>query len=186
MPKITASSVAAHRAQVRHQIFDAFAVLMADRSYDAITMADLARQAGIGRTAIYHYFPTKDAVVVAYAAEETSRYVGRLTASLAEVGDPAEQMRVYVRQHLAMRDEFHFGFGPELFGMLSAEALVQIRDHVVETETVLREILRTGLACGTFAITDEDSAVSLVHGCLQRRDTTPEALEEFVLRGLGA
>lgn len=186
MPKITASSVAEHRAQVHRRVFDAFAALILDRGHAAITMADLAERAEIGRTAIYHYFRDMDAVVVAYASEETQRYVERLAASLAGVDDPAERMRIYVRQHLAMRDEFHFGFGPELFGMLSGEALVRIRDHVADAEAVLRAILRAGVASGAFDIVDEHSAVSLVHGCLQRRDTTPAALEEFVLRGLGA
>lgn len=186
MPKITANSVAAHRAQIHRRVFDAFATLILDRGYDAITMADLAERAGIGRTAIYHHFRDKDAVVVAYASEETGRYLDRLSAALEDVADPIDQMRVYVRHHLAMREEFHFGFGPELFGMLSGEALVEIRDHVAEAQAVLLAILRAGVSSGAFHVVDEASAVSLVHGCLQRRDATPAALEEFVRRGLGA
>lgn len=186
MPKITASSVAEHRAQIRVRIFDAFTALMLDRGYDAISMSDIAERAGLSRTAIYHHFRDKDAIVVAYATDETDRYLGRLAEALARAVDPTMRMRVYVRQHLAMRDELHFGFGPELFGKLSGEALMQIRDHVAATEAVLREILRDGLASGAFRALDEQSAVSLVHGCLQRRDVAPAALEEFVLRGLGA
>ena len=186
MPKITAGTVVEHRAQVRARIFAAFTELIADRGYEAITMADLAERAGIGRTSIYHHFRDPDAVVVAFATEETERYLDRLGTALAAADGPAERMRVYLRQHLALREEFHFGFGPELFGMLSGASLMQIREHVVAAEAVLRDLLADGVRAGVFAVEDEAAAVSMVHGCLQRRDVCISALEELVLRGLGA
>lgn len=59
MPRISASSVEEHREQVHRRVFDAFADLMSEQSFDAITMAKLATAAGIGRTAIYHHFADK-------------------------------------------------------------------------------------------------------------------------------
>ena len=56
MPKIAADSVAAHRIEVRQRIFGAFARLMGEHSFEAITMAQIAAEAGIGRTTIYHHF----------------------------------------------------------------------------------------------------------------------------------
>ena len=63
MPRINAENLPAHRQQVHERVFSAFAELMAERSYDSITMAQLAERAGLGRTAIYHHFHDKDAVV---------------------------------------------------------------------------------------------------------------------------
>src|SRR5689334_25264060 len=80
MPRITAASVEEHRELVQQRVFDAFAALMADHSFDAITMAKLAAAAGIGRTAIYHHFADKEAVVVAFASHETNRYLDGLRA----------------------------------------------------------------------------------------------------------
>ncbi|MGA3253555.1 MAG: TetR family transcriptional regulator [Mycobacterium sp.] len=45
-----------HRGQVQRRVFEAFATLMAEHSFDAITMAKLAAASRIGRTAIYHHF----------------------------------------------------------------------------------------------------------------------------------
>ena len=58
-------------------------------------MADLASEAGIGRTAIYNHFADKDAVVVAFASAETNRYLARLNGALqlsrglAKIAEPA-------------------------------------------------------------------------------------------------
>src|SRR4051812_20858985 len=115
MPKIIGGSLEQHRQQTRRLVFDALTSLLAERSFDAITMADLAAVAGIGRTAIYNHFTDKDAVVVAFASAETDRYLDRLATALAAATDPADAMRIYVRAHLDSSEEFHFGFGPELY-----------------------------------------------------------------------
>ncbi|GAA2715586.1 TetR/AcrR family transcriptional regulator [Actinoplanes palleronii] len=43
--------------------------MFADRSYDAVTIDDLASGAGISRTSFYFYFPTKPAVLTALMAQ---------------------------------------------------------------------------------------------------------------------
>ena len=44
MPRITGGSLAEHRAQIHHRVFTAFAELLAERSFDAITMAQIAAE----------------------------------------------------------------------------------------------------------------------------------------------
>lgn len=186
MPKIIGSSLDEHRTQIHRRVLDAFAGLLTDRGYDAISMADVAAAAGIGRTVIYNHFPDKDAIVVALAGDETDRYLARLGGALAEVDGPVEQLRAYVRHHRASADEFHLGLGAELYVMLSKDSLAEIRAHVVEVESVLRSILRAGVESGDFRIDDLDATVSLVHACLQPRHLATDAVEAYVLRGVGA
>jgi AcrR family transcriptional regulator len=178
-------SLEEHRAQMRRLTFNALVSLLAERSFDSLTMAELAAEAGIGRTAIYNHFADKDAVVVAFAGAETKRYLDRLTVALAQAKDPADAIRVYVREHLSSSGELHFGFGPELYAMLSRTSLDEIRDHVMAVETVLRDILDAGREAGVFAIDDVESTMSLVHTVLQNRRVTTAAVEDFVLRALG-
>ena len=186
MPKIIGGSLEEHREQTRRRVFEALTSLLADRSFDAVTMADLASEAGIGRTAIYNHFADKDAVVVAFASAETDRYLARLGKALASAADPADAMRIYVGEHMDSSDEFHFGFGPELYGMLSRESIAEIREHVVAVESVLRTIIDDGVAAGMFTVDDVTSTMALVHSCLSTRRVTPAAVETFVLRALGA
>jgi AcrR family transcriptional regulator len=185
VPRITAGSVEEHREQVHRRVFDALAVLLTKRSLDAITMAQLAAAAGLGRTAIYHHFADKEAVFVAFASHETSRYLEQLRAGLAGVEGPVERMRVYVRFQLEAGQQFHMGLGPQLYAALSRDSALAIRDHVVEVEQVLRDLLHDGIASGDFVVDDEAATMSLVHACLSPRTVPAEAVETFVLRALG-
>ncbi|MGV0742425.1 TetR/AcrR family transcriptional regulator [Mycolicibacterium sp. XJ870] len=186
MPRISASSVEEHREQVQQRVFDAFATLMSDHSFDAITMAKLAAVAGIGRTAIYHHFADKEAVVVAFASHETSRYLDGLRAALAEAGDPVSRLAVYIRHQLDAGQQFHMGLGMQLYGALSEGTMLAIREHVVVVEDVLREILSDGVAVRQFVVEDEAATMSLIHACLAPRHLPVAAIERFVLRALGA
>lgn len=185
MPKISADNLDEHRSQVQQRIFEAFAGLMAEHSFEAITMAQIASRAGLGRTAIYHHFPDREAVVVAFASHETNQYLERLRAALEGAGGPVEQAREYVRHHLHTGEQFHVGLGAKLGGRLSRESMLAIRDHVVAVEDVLRTVLRAGVATGDFRVTDEASTMTLVHACLGPRHLPAEHVEEFVLRALG-
>lgn len=184
MPKIIGGSLEEHREQTRRRVFDALSRLLGGRTFEALTMADLAAEAGVGRTAIYNHFADKDAVVVAFAGAETDRYLTRLREALATAETPDAAMRIYIREHLASSEEFHFGFGPELYAMLSRDSIAEIRDHVMAVESVLRTLLEDGRASGVFAVDDLDSTMSLIHTCLQARNVAPRTVEQFVLSAL--
>lgn len=186
MPKIIGGSLEEHREQTRRRVFDALVSLLAERSFEALTMADLAAEAGMGRTAIYNHFADKDSIVVAFASAETDRYLDRLGKALAGADGPADAMRIYISEHLSSSDEFHFGFGPELYAMLSRESLAEIREHVTAVESVLRTIIDDGVAAGVFAADDVTATMALVHSSLSTRRVTPAAVETYVLRALGA
>ncbi|MGV9797164.1 TetR/AcrR family transcriptional regulator [Mycobacterium sp. NPDC003449] len=185
MPRISASSVEEHRELVQQRVFEAFATLMADHSFDAITMAKLASTAGIGRTAIYHHFADKEAVVVAFASHETSRYLDGLRAALAEADGPVDRLAVYIRHQLDAGQQFHMGLGVHLYGALPPETMLAIRDHVVAVEEVLRGILAEGVAAGRFVVDDEAATMSLIHACLAPRHLRVADIERFVLRAVG-
>ena len=171
---------------MHQRVFEAFAELMAERSFDAITMAQIAAAAGLGRTSIYHHFSDKEAVVVAFAGHETSRYLDDLRAALARVDGPAERMGVYVRHQLEAGQQFHMGLGSQLYGVLSPAAGLQIREHVVAVEDVLRDLLAEGVTTGLFVVDDEATTLSLVHACLTPRHLAAPAVTRFLLRALGA
>ncbi|WP_028659588.1 TetR/AcrR family transcriptional regulator [Nocardioides insulae] len=185
MPRISAATVPEHRHQVHRRIFDAFADLMAQESYDAITMARIAERAGLGRTAIYHHFPDKAAVVVGFASAETEAYVAELEERLASTPDPVLRMRYYIRHQLEAGHTFHMGLGVQLVGRLPDSSRRAIRAHVTAVEDVLRRILAEGVESGTMTVPDPDTALALVHACLTPRDLPSEQVESFVLRALG-
>lgn len=186
MPKITGGSLEEHRAQTRQAVFDALVRLLDRTSFDAVRMADLAAEAGVGRTAIYNHFRDKDAVIVGFASSETSKYLERLQGVLAGAGSPRDRLRAYVRHHIDTQGEQHFGFGPDIYGQLGAESRLAIRDHVLEIEGVVRAILVDGVASGDFRDVDVDQVMRLVQACLQPRNVEADVVVAFVERALRA
>lgn len=185
MPRISANSLDQHREKIRQSVFDALTSLLEEKSFDAITMAQLAAKAGMGRTAIYHHFPDKEAVVVEFASHETDRYVNRLQEVLAEADDPVERIRIYVHHHLVAGEQFHMGLGTQFYGLLSDASRLAIREHVLDVERVLRELIEAGIEAGAFVVDDIHATMSLIHACLSPRHLQPEAIERFILRALG-
>ena len=194
MPRIIGGSLHEHRAQTRRRLFDALSSLMADQRFDTITLADIAATAGVGRTAVYNHFADKEALLVAFIADETDRYAAMLQHRLDEVDDPVEQLRQYVRMQVRLEHDRQFP-SADLRTMVSRVTAARLREHVVAFESVLRGVLRRGIAAGLLPEQDLDTIVPLVNACLAAhapaadggtRERTVRQIEQFVLRAVGA
>ncbi|MFN3924117.1 MAG: TetR/AcrR family transcriptional regulator, partial [Pseudarthrobacter sp.] len=56
MPRISAASNAEQRADTQRRILTAFGELLFSHGLPGLTMTDVARHAGVGRTAVYNYY----------------------------------------------------------------------------------------------------------------------------------
>ena len=195
MPKIIGGSLSEHREQTRHKLFAALTSLMADRGFDAISLADIAAAAGIGRTAVYNHVADKESLLLAFITHETEQWVATLERALEGQDDPVEELRTYVRQHAQLKRVFHLAPGPDLRTVISPETGRRLREHAEPVEQILRRILTAGIASGAFAQQPVDTTVLLVNACLASRgvpDDGPHreaaiaATEAFVLRAVGA
>ncbi len=195
MPKIIGGSLHEHREQTRLRLFEALSTLMAEQGFDAITLADIAAAAGVGRTAVYNHFPDKESLLVGFITYETEQYVLGLERSLQDIEDPTEQLSTYIRAQSQLKQEYHLAPGPDLRSVLSRGTQQRVREHVVLVGQVLRRILAAGIESGAFPEQDIDTTVPLVNACLTSRslpDAGPareqaiEATVVFVLRAVGA
>ncbi len=195
MPKIIGGSLHEHREQTRQRLFAALSELMAEKGFDALTLAEIAATAGVGRTAVYNHFPDKEALLVGFILHETGLYVADLERALADIDDPTQQLRTYVRAQLELKRDYRLAPGPELRAVLSSGTRGQVREHVHMIEQVLRRILTAGVESGAFPEQDLEATIPLVLACLSGRGV-PEAgparehvieqTEQFVLRAVGA
>lgn len=195
MPKIIGASLHEHREQTRRRLFSALSTLMSERGFDAITLADIAAAAGVGRTAVYNHFPDKESLLLGFITHETEQYAAGLQASLDDIDDPVDQLRAYVRAQASLTRVYHVAPGPELRSVLSRGAQQRVREHVGVVEQILRRILAAGIASGALPEQDLDTTVPLVNACLTGRnlpdggDEREHAIaqtEAFVLRAVGA
>ena len=196
MPKIMGSSLAEHRERTRTALFDALSELMTKRSFDKITLSDVAAHAGVGRTAVYNHFADKEDLLLAFMEHETARYAEELSAALAGVEDPIDRLRVYVRQQALIKRHFHFPSSGPLANSVSRGTAGRLRAHAGLMAQMLAQILTDAVATGAIPPQDPAQVIPLVHACVMGGRPTPtepaaraaylDALDTFVLRAVGA
>lgn len=190
MPRITAANNAAQRAETRRRILSAFGELLFTHGLPGLTMTDVARHAGVGRTAVYNYYADMEQLLIAYALDETERFLGDLREALAALPNPVDRLALYVRAQVEDLSRRHLPPGPAMAAVLSPASFAKLADHVGELNLLLQDILRDGITAGYLPPTDVSQLARLIHGTLSssaaRGNTAsgvePEELEERLVR----
>ncbi|WP_026556730.1 TetR/AcrR family transcriptional regulator [Arthrobacter sp. 35W] len=198
MPRIAAQTNAEQREQTQRKILDAFGDLLFTHGLPGLTMTDVARRAGVGRTAVYNYFADLEQLLVAYALDETGRFLNDLKAELNGLDNPVDRLAVYVRSQIQDLARRHLPPGPAMRSVLSPDSFQRLAVHVGELNTLLQDILRDAMDQGYLPEADIEALAQLIHGSLtasasRGRDVADEDLEEkigvtvrFIQAGVGA
>jgi AcrR family transcriptional regulator len=166
MPRITAATNAAQRAETRRRVLTAFGELLFTHGLPGLTMTDVARHAGVGRTAVYNYYADMEQLLIAYALDETERFLGDLRESLAALQNPVDRLALYVRAQVEDLSRRHLPPGPAMAAVLSPASFAKLADHVGELNLLLQDILHDGIAAGYLPPTDVGQLARLIHGTL--------------------
>lgn len=86
MPRIRAENIEAHKVQTRSAIVEAAAKLFVVDGFTGTSLATIADLAGIGRSTIYEYFESKDALLVAIIEDRVPPLLDGLVAQLPDAG----------------------------------------------------------------------------------------------------
>jgi TetR/AcrR family fatty acid metabolism transcriptional regulator len=155
-------------ADRRDQILSAAVHVFAREGFEATRMSDVAREAGVAYGLVYHYFGSKDAVLLAVFREAWSRLLAAV-ALAEETGETAaEQLALVVKIVLRVwRDE------PDLVRLLVREVTRSSHisaelDEIGRAFTSLERIVRRGQAEGIFrASVDARLAAWMLYGALE-------------------
>ena len=85
------------KLQQRHHLADVAAALFAERGYDEVSMAEVARAADVSEQTVYNYFPAKPDLVLDRADEIRERY-GRVVIERKPGTSPASALRLLVEE----------------------------------------------------------------------------------------
>lgn len=167
------------------------------------TVVDVARALGVSHGSVYRHFRTKTALREAV----TKRWLDRTTEELAGIvadsdRDPQTRLRDWLAALLEAKRR-KAGDDPELFAtysVLAADAGEVVGAHLTELTDQLTEIVRAGVAAGTFTTPDPaTTARALFHATGRFHDPgyareweRPEVWDDFtavvdmLVRGLRA
>ncbi|MBR8741150.1 TetR/AcrR family transcriptional regulator [Nocardiopsis sp. MG754419] len=150
MPKITAPTIAAHRARTRDRIMDAVDELIRTQGIDRISMTDVANAAGITRTALYNYFPDKPALLLAFTEKVNTTFVERYKRELPSGVSASRRLSAFVRLQLEGIVAHPHPPAAELGASLGPDAYQALAAHVAPMQRLLTEVLDEGIASGEF------------------------------------
>ena len=186
MPRISAASNAAQRAETQRRVLTAFGELLFTHGLPGLTMTDVARHAGVGRTAVYNYYADIEELLISYALDETERFLSELRESLGRLDNPVERLALYVRAQVEDLSRRHLPPGPAMAAVLSPSSFAKLADHVGELSVLLQGILRDGMEQGYLPAADIAQQAQLVHGTLSssaaRGSDEPAELEARISR----
>jgi AcrR family transcriptional regulator len=99
-------TVTAKGEETRNRIYDAALTLFRERGFDDTTMRDVAAAAGMSLGAAYHYFPSKDAIVLAYYDHVSRDHSKRVVADAAAETKLAKRLSIafHTKLEITRRD----------------------------------------------------------------------------------
>ena len=117
MPKIV------NRDKKRSEIAQKAIEVLAKRGFQATTIQDIADAAGLGKGTIYHYFKTKEEILLVVSEQifhETERSFG---AALLRIDEPMEKLAALIEEALHVTDDIEY-----LFIVYTELWLMNVRD----------------------------------------------------------
>ncbi|GGD96818.1 TetR family transcriptional regulator [Aureimonas endophytica] len=79
----------------RQQILAGAQKVFVTMGFDAASMDDVTRAAGVSKSTLYVYFRSKEELFTALIAEERERYFAEVSAIFTDPGHPAETLKIY-------------------------------------------------------------------------------------------
>ena len=156
-------------AKNMERIFAAALKISNAKSFHAMSMRDLSREAGMSIGALYNYFEGKEALL--RLMQQQRRTVTReiLSADIMAQKDPIEKLRIAIRTHLylseIMQPWFYFSY-MEAKNLDPEERRAAVESEL-STEQQFADILEAGCARDLFQTEDCRMTASLIKAMLQ-------------------
>ncbi len=107
MPKLWTQTIETHRRDVRDAILDTAAELVTQHGLLSVTMSRIAEETGIGRATLYKYFPSVEAILIAWHEKGIDRHLGQLEEVGGKAGlGPLERLEAVLETFALSMHEF--------------------------------------------------------------------------------
>ncbi len=140
----------------RHEIFGASIKLFLKNGFQETSMREIAEEAGIGKSTLYDYFPTKDDIL-AWGVEDEFMDLADAAREIAAQPLPAvTRLRKIMKNHvemLAASRDFYLKLSFEVQRLsLETQKRIQVRRHAYQD--LIRQLIDEGIQEGAFRKVD--------------------------------
>jgi AcrR family transcriptional regulator len=162
----TSPHIREKRRRRRQEILHAALRAFKERGYHATTLDDIAERIGVRKTALYHYFPDKEAILYECHRESLTE-LERLMKEARELDTASEQLAHVIREHVRVMTDTLEGsplaFEVTAFSPERQKEMIAARDRY---EREIRRIIDRGIEEGEFRRVDSKIAVFAVLGAI--------------------
>ncbi|WP_445153791.1 TetR/AcrR family transcriptional regulator [Arthrobacter sp. Hor0625] len=147
MPRISAATVAEHRAAQERALLDAAHELLQETS-EAPTMAEVALRAGVSRPSVYQYFGSRQDLLQALVRDIFPRWTERVTGAMADAPTEADRILAYATANLDLVAEGAHAVGAALAALAPGAELDEqaTRMHRQLQEPLIATLTELGVA----------------------------------------
>lgn len=170
MPQASAhrtGTVIAKQRRRREEILQAALGAFRELGFHATTLDHIAHRLGLRKTALYHYFPDKEAILYACHLESLSELTRIVATARAGRAAPQEQLGYLIREHVRVMTETLQG-SPLAFEVTALspphqKEIIQGRDAY---ETALRDLIERGIQAGELRPVNSKLAAFAILGAI--------------------
>ena len=153
----------------RAQIIAAAIATVNEIGYHRASLSEIARRAGVAKSAIGYYFSSKEALLLSVVEEVFTRLEAAVASAVAAEDEPAAQLNAYAQGYLAHVDAHRAEVTAGIEIVVSHRTEDGTPLYLTGTEEdsqLLRSILDEGMDAGVFRRMPLSVAVSLVEALL--------------------
>jgi AcrR family transcriptional regulator len=147
----------------RQVVLRTAARIFSERGFHQTTLADVADELHVSKPALYHYFKSKDEILL----EIQRAAIAQITQAAPDEGNGRERLTAFVRRYVEMITD-DFGSCLIITGVLPLEPQNRrsIRAGSKNVEKMVREILKLGVEDGSIKPCDPKITAMLFFGAL--------------------
>ena len=142
MPRISAPTVAEHRALQRAALVSAAEDELLAHGAAAVTAASVGKRAGLARSSVYEYFASASDLIAEVASRSFEQWGQELSAAMAAAPSGIERLAAYITTTLRLVAEDKYAVVHALHGVtFSPEHLERFAEQHTELVRPLRDVV---------------------------------------------
>lgn len=168
-PTSSAERLERRRSNRQAEILRAAGHELLAASYSGASLDNVAEAVHVSKATLYHYFPTKQALYLAWVEMVHRAAISRIEPPHEDASlDPVQRLRAMVKAEVVVfASDFPDYARVFLRGMDWPPELGEvIKEHRIELERLFREVISDGMEQGCFTVSNPTVARYCLQGCL--------------------
>lgn len=156
------------QARRRKEIFHASVHLFLSKGFNETSMREIAEAAGIGKSTLYDYFPSKDDILLSFVEDELqtlTEEVNKIAHQKIGAQEKLRQMMFAYMDYLAANEDFYMKLSYQV-QRLAQESLERIQRQRHTLQDMVRGTIEEGIQEGCFRPVDSLLATRVIFTAL--------------------